>query len=271
MAEEEKELSKKEQKKLEKEAKKAEKEAAKEEGLDEEEESAGGSVLVAIVAILIVAIWLAIFALIVKMDVGGFGSTVLYPILKDVPVVNKILPEVTEYAEEDEAYSFDTIDDAVVRIKELEAELADAKSTTSNSDAHIAELEAEAAELQQYKEDEANFEATKEKFYEEVVFSDNAPDISTYKEYYESIDSENAAAIYKEVVEQLQESEDLSDYVSTYSSMKASQAASIFDTMTDDLELVAKILGQMDASSRGDILGAMNTDTAAQVTKLMEP
>ena len=27
-----------------------------------------------------------------KMDVGGFGSNVLTPILKDVPVINKILP-----------------------------------------------------------------------------------------------------------------------------------------------------------------------------------
>ena len=32
----------------------------------------------------------------VKLDIGGFGSSVLRPILKDVPVVNTILPEPTE-------------------------------------------------------------------------------------------------------------------------------------------------------------------------------
>lgn len=37
--------------------------------------------------------WLIIMALLVKLDVGGFGSTVLAPILKDVPYINRILPD----------------------------------------------------------------------------------------------------------------------------------------------------------------------------------
>ena len=49
------------------------------------------------------------------------------------------------------------------------------------------------------------------------------------------------------------------------------QAAGIFNTMTDNLALVGKILWAMDAASRGKILGAMNADTAAQVTRIMEP
>ena len=119
------ELSKKEQKKKEKEEKKRKKkEAAGAEGTEEEE---GGTGLVVVAAILIFLVWIAIFALLVKMDVAGIGSTVLYPVLKDVPYVNKILPEVEGYAEEDAAYQFDTVDAAVVRIKELEGELAAAQ------------------------------------------------------------------------------------------------------------------------------------------------
>ena len=53
--------------------------------------------------------------------------------------------------------------------------------------------------------------------------------------------------------------------------MKPAQAAGIFNTMTDNLALVGKILWAMDAASRGKILGAMNADTAAQVTRIMEP
>ena len=53
--------------------------------------------------------------------------------------------------------------------------------------------------------------------------------------------------------------------------MKPKNAAAIFNTMGDDLELVGKILWAMDAQSRGDILGAMDADLAAAVTKLMEP
>ncbi len=266
----------------EKEDKKAKRAAAKEakrnkkkkknneDGL-EEEESIGGKVLIGFVAVVIILLWLLILGLLVKMDVGGFGSTVLYPVLKDVPVINKILPEVTDYAEEDSAYSYDTVEDAIKRIKELEKELADAKTASDESNANLADLEAQSQELQTYKANEAAFEEEKEKFYKEVVFSDNAPDIESYKEYYESIEPQKAEEIYKQVVEQLQEDEEVEKYANTYASMKPKQAAAIFDTMTDDLELVGKILWSMETQARSDILGQMDSETAAAVTKLMEP
>ena len=56
-----------------------------------------------------------------------------------------------------------------------------------------------------------------------------------------------------------------------YSSMKPKAAAAIFNTMTDNLKLVARILENMDAESRGNILGAMDQETAALVTAIMEP
>jgi flagellar motility protein MotE (MotC chaperone) len=73
------------------------------------------------------------------------------------------------------------------------------------------------------------------------------------------------------VVEQTTYNEEMDDYVRTFSSMKAKNAAAIFDTMTDDLQLVADILENMDAQSRADILAAMDTDTAAKLTAILEP
>lgn len=268
------ELSKKEQKKKEKEEKKAAKKAKGKEGEGEEgleDEEGGSTALVVVVGILIAIVWLAIFALLIKMDVGGIGSTVLYPILKDVPYVNKVLPEVEEYAEEDAAYQFESVDEAVVRIKELEAQLAEAQAGASADASYVAELEAQAQELAVYKANEKNFEETKEKFYEEVVFGDKSPDIEEYKKYYASIEPENAEVLYKQVVKQSEENQEITDYANTYSSMKPAQAAAIFNTMTDDLKLVGKILWAMDTESRGKILGAMDSDIAASVTKLMEP
>ena len=274
------EVDKKAAKKAEKEAKKAEKAAKKEAkkngedvGEDEESLGIGGKLIMGFVVLLIILIWLVIFAFLVKMDVGGFGSTVLFPVLKDVPYVNRILPGIEEYipAEEDEYAAYTTVEEAVDRIKELEVEIEELKETgTQNSD-YIAELEAASAELAEYKANEAAFEETKEKFYEEVVFSDNAPDIDEYKTYYESIEPENAEAIYKQVVSQIQTDEEIEDYVKAYSSMKAKDAAAIFDTMTDDFDLVCEILSAMDASTRADILAAMSEENAAIITKMMEP
>ena len=256
-------------------AKKLEKKKRKQKNpddLDGDEETVGGKILVFFVTIIIILIWLAIFAMLIKLDVGGFGSGVLAPVIKDVPYLNKILPDsvTEEVSTEDSQYAYTNLDDAINRIKELEIELADAQNSANSDADYITQLEEKAKELDTYKQNEADFEKEKEKWYEDVVFSEDAPDISNYKEYYESIDAANAE-IYKQVVEQTLTDEQMDDYVKTYSSMKPKEAAAIFDTMTDNLQLVADILSNMDTQSRGDILGKMNSDTAAKVTEIMEP
>ena len=267
--------ARKAEKKAEKQRKKEEKKLAKQQELeDDTEESSGGSkVALGFVTLIIIIIWLAILALLVKMDVGGFGSTVLAPVLKDVPYINKILPatDESELDTEDTEYPYQTLDEAVAYIKELELELQTAQEGSSENSAYVAQLESEVAKLQQYEQNEADFENEKAQFYEEVVFNDKAPDISEYQKYYESIDPANAEELYKEVVQQEQTSQELTDYVSTYSQMKPKEAAAIFDTMTDNLELVAKILNQMDRQSAANILGKMDSQTAAKVSELMEP
>jgi flagellar motility protein MotE (MotC chaperone) len=265
--------------KAEKKAKKEAKKRAKENGEDfddeEAEEKLGSRLVLVFVTLLIVIIWLAIICVLIKSDVGGFGSSVLYPVLKDVPYVNKILPSQdtvagsTQYT--DSEYAYDSIDSAVAKIKELETELDSAKTQNEKDAETINELQTEIEDLSTYKEQEAAFEEEKEKFYEEVVFSDEAPDISEYKSYYETIEPKNAEILYKQVVEQITADEKMDEYVKTYTSMQAKNAAAIFDTMTDNLSLVADILNNMGTTQRADILSKMDTDTAAKLTKMMNP
>ena len=73
------------------------------------------------------------------------------------------------------------------------------------------------------------------------------------------------------MVQQQQQTTQVKEYADTYAKMKPAQAAAIMNTMTDNLPLVGKILWAMDAKSRAGILGAMDKDIAAAVTKLMEP
>lgn len=241
------------------------------EGLDDEfEEGVGTKLVYAFVTLLIILIWLGIIALLIKFDFGGFGSTVLRPIIKDVPYLNMILPENTDVPE-DTQYQFETIDDAVTRIKELEAMLDAALGNDSVDAETIADLQAQIDELSAYKQEQEEFEKIKEQWYQDVVFSDDALSYNEYKTFYESIDPENAEVLYKQVVEQMVYDEKVMDYVKTYTSMKPKEAATIFDTMTDDLQLVADILQNMGASSRAAILGKMDPDIAAKVTAIMEP
>lgn len=268
----EREKIKKEQKAQRKEAKQRAKEISKQEAQLSEDEEPGG-VSVVLVTLVIVVIWLAILCLLIKLDVGGFGSGVLAPVLKDVPVVNKILPTDSVITTDDEeAYGgYTSLRDAVDYIRELELELERAQSVSNTDYEEISALRAEIDRLKTFEDAQIEFERIKTEFYEEVVYSDKGPGVEEYQKYYEMMDPVTAEYLYKQVLGQVAFDAQLADYAQAYSEMDPSQAASIFEEMTDSLDLVAKILYQMNAEDRGNILGVMDAEVAARVTKIMDP
>lgn len=244
---------------------------AQEEELDEAD---GGSAPIMLVTFIIVVIWIAILALLIKLDVGGFGSTVLKPILQNVPVVNKVLPsEKMPQAGKgtDAYYGYTDLADAVEQIRRLELELENVQSGNADAKERIQELEAEISRLRTFENNQIAFEDIKNEFYEEVIYSDKGPGAEAFIEYYESMDPATAEKLYKQVVAQQQVDSEVKDYANAYSEMKPKEAAAIFEAMQDDLELAAKILETMDAESRGKILGAMDAEVAARLTKIMNP
>ena len=262
-----------------KEQRKAAKARARELASQEEElmDEAGGagSGSVFLVTFIIVLIWVAILCLIIKLDFGGFGSNVLTPILKDVPVLNKILPntmeESLESGEEETYGGYKSLQEAVDYIKELELELERAQSAQNSSSEEVEQLKAEVERLKTFEDSQVEFQRIKTEFYEEVVYADNGPGIEEYRRYYEEMDPATAEYLYKQVITQIEESDEIKDYAAAYSAMKPKAAAAIFESMTDNLDLAVRILGVMDADQRGKILGAMDTEIAARITKLMDP
>lgn len=234
----------------------------------EEKEGIFSRILTIIIVLFIVAIWLAIFALLIKYDVGGFGSTVLRPMLKDIPGINQILPDIPdEQAAEEKNYPYKNLPEAMDRISELEAELAAANGTKKGNANYLAQLEAEVARLKTFEENQLQFQKEKDKFDKEVVFNDKAPDPEEYKKYYESIDPDNAAEIYRQVVEQQDTEKKLIEQAEMYKNMKPEEAAAILNGMGGDLDLVANILLHMKTKDAGAILAKMDTNMAAKITK----
>lgn len=241
---------------------------------DQEEELDGepGGLPVFLVTALIVAVWAAILCVLVKLDVGGVGTNVLKPLLKDVPVVNKILPNEQRHDEEEDEYSgYSDLGDAVAQIKQLEQELQMAQEQNLAYANEISELKEENSRLQNFEDDQLEFERLKNEFYDEVVYAENGPGVEEYQKYYEAMDPATAEYLYQQTLQETSSSKEIEDYVAAYSSMKAKDAAAIFDTMTSDLDLVAKILGAMSAEDRAKILEQMNEENAARLTKMMDP
>ena len=231
----------------------------------------GGKLMGFLVAIIIIAIWLAIFAILIKMDVGGIGS-MLRPYLKNVPVISMILPDATdEQIAEEEGSQYKTLPEALARIKELEKEVDDYKNSGVASSRTVADMQAEIDRLKQFEDKQAYYDQLKDEFDREVVYADNAPDVSEYKKWYESIDADNAAQLYKEVVQKLQYSQQVKDWAETYSKMEPANAAQILEEMTGDTDLVSKILKNMASSKRAAIMAEMTPLFAAKITKVMYP
>lgn len=273
LAEEKKRL-KSEQKEQKKEAKRRAKEISLQEAQLEDEDE-GNGVSVFLVTALIVVVWIAILCLLIKLDVGGFGSGVLSPVLKDIPVINKILPASNEVEVGDitgEGYGgYTSLKEAVDYIKELELELQREQSAGATSSEEVESLKAEVARLKTFEDEQVNFQRVKTQFYEDVVYAENGPGEEAYQKYYESIDPATAEYLYKQVVQQVEESQEVKDYAQAYSEMKPKEAAAIFEDMSDNLALVARILSVMSAEDRGKILGVMDPGVAARITKIMDP
>lgn len=268
----EKKKLKNEQKNQKKEAKKRAKEIAKQEdALDDEGESNGFVTFIA--TIFIVLLWIAVICVVIKLDIGGFGSGVMTPILQDVPVLNRILPgnslTVTNDPESYGGYS--NLQEAVDQIKSLELQLEQAQTSAAAKDEQIATLNAEVDRLEEFEQKQVDFQRIRTEFYEEVVYAENGPGAEEYRKYYEEMDSATAEYLYKQVVTQLQESAEIQDYAETYAEMKPKQAAAAFEKMTDNLNLVAKILNAMNTEDRAKILDAMDSDVVAKLTKIMDP
>lgn len=264
---------KQEEKQQKKEIKQRAKEISKREAEIEEEEDKGNGVSSFFVTLAIVLIWIAILCLLIKLDVGGFGSDVLKPLLQDVPVINVILPgekKVTETTDSGAYGGYTSLKEAVDYIKVLELELEHAQTVNNANSEELTTLKAEVERLQEFEQMQVEFQRIKEQFYEEIIYADNSPGPEEYKKYYENMDPTTAAALYKQVIIKLEEDKEMADYVATFSQMKPKQAAAVLQEWTN-LKRVAEILMAIDSDARADIVGAMDAAIAAKVTALMDP
>lgn len=247
--------------------------AKKDHNENENENQSGESLLskigTALIIILIIAIWLGIFALLIKMDIGGIG-TKLRPLIKDVPVLSKVLPDVSDdvlIAENN--YPYENIDEAVRYIRELEDENAELDRKVSDYAKQILDLQAEVSRLTTFEEDQAAFEQRVRRFDANVVYNSQAPDIEEYKKYYDEINPENAAEIYRQVVEQLQYDESVKEKANILKTMKPAQAASALEEMTADIEYTCKLLLCMKVDEATAILNKMDSLFVARIIQKM--
>ena len=240
-------------------------------------EGIGSKLLSGFFVFLIILVWLIIIIALIKFDVGGFGSSVLRPILKDVPVINVILPEPSEEElakeaeEEGQENQIATLSQAKDMIAQLEAENEKLSKNNKTLKEEKSDLEKQIERLKVFEEAQNEFQIEKEEFYNEIVYGENAPDADTYIKWYESIDAARAESIYRQLLLADSADSELKDVAKTYENMKPADAAEVLEKMGDNLDTVAEILKAMKADSRAKIMNEMDPAFAANVTKKLLP
>ena len=260
-----------EQKNQKKEAKKRAKEFESQQR-ELEEQIDGSSGPVVFVTLFIIIIWLGILCLLIKMDVGGFGSSVLTPLFKDVPIINMLLPTDSVTETQIESYGgYSSLKDAVDQIERLQIQIEKLQDANATYAEQIETMKAEVIRLQTFEDNQEKFQEVRLQFFEEVVYAENGPGADEYRTWYEEMDPVTAQTLYKQVIQSEAADQKMKEYAKTFSNMDAANAAAILESMTDNLDLAAKILETLDVESRGAILGEMDASIAARVAKLMDP
>ncbi len=237
-----------------------------------DEEKAGGKLLSAVLIFMIIIVWLAAMVILIKLDVGHFGSRILRPVLKDVPVINMILPAASDdEAANETSLPYKNLAEALAQIDALNATVAADQEKIQSMTEQIQEKDNEIVRLKGFEDDQERFVQLKNEFYDEVVYGNSAPDADTYIKWYESIDPDAAEEIYRQVVAQQQASSEIKDLATTYAEMEPASAAKILETMKGDLDTVTKIMQEMASSDRAEIMAEMDPDFAANITKKLMP
>ena len=233
----------------------------------EKGERGGGKVLTVLIICLIVLIWLA---LLIKFDVGGLGSRVLRPVLKDIPVINRILPDVSEEQEAYEnAYPYKNLAEAIEYINKLEKEADKLREENSDYALRQAEMQKEIDSLRHYEEEQEEFAKLSEEFEQEVVFNDKAPSTDEYLKWYETMYPNNASKIYAELLEQKLKDASVQDRADDLANMDPGKAAAILSEMPSDIDLICRLLDCMKKSQVSDILAEMEPLFAARIVNRM--
>ena len=127
------------------------------------------------VFLLVLAIWIAIFGILIKTDAGGFASNVLAPLIGTNQTLNKILPE------EDQ--------------KKSDAQLASEAQSEADAQA-AAQAQAESAAAQQASEQASN-QADVQAAEQESI---DAEKLADYVSTYSKMDAKSAATILDNMV-----------------------------------------------------------------------
>ncbi len=225
---------------------------------------------VGLISLALAFLIIGVFIALVKLDVGGLGSRILGPSLKNVPVINMILPKMPEASEEAVAsYNFASIDEAVERLKATEILLKEKEKEAEKLNETIKQNKTEIDRLKIFETSQLQFAKDKEEFDRLVA---QQADKEAYMKYVEETYPESALKIYGELIKEKAINDEVEKIAKMFQEMKPKNAAAILEeTIAKDIDMAAEVLFKLDSAQSGAVLAAMDPIIADKISRYMYP
>ncbi|MCL2572965.1 MAG: hypothetical protein FWE34_00255 [Defluviitaleaceae bacterium] len=219
---------------------------------------AGLVVMLSVIGFLLIVIGLFVF------NVFGLRDNVLYPLLRDVPLVGGMIPA----AEYDDGEVIASVADLEAEIQATTLENASLEAQLENLSQTVEQLERENERLQEFADAHGQFLADRDALYRDIAM-DN-PD--AFMNFFETMHPQLAEELFISIAIMQYEDERWRNYLNSWINMNPVQVARVIESMlTTDMRLIVDVMTELPAPFRGTILDNLADDSAAAVLRHMEP
>lgn len=246
-------------KKADKERKKAQKAEAKLSG-----KKGKGGLIAAIIIILIIAA----AAVMTVFNVFGLRDDILFPLLRDVPLVGNFIPDAPELENGVIEPVGPTVDELNAQIAQYQTAISALEQQLGGADTEMGQMFLELERLREIEAMHIEFQEERQEW--ERMVAENDP--AGFVAFYENFNLEHASELYAEISAEVEFIERRNMLVNTWANMRAGNVADMIETMiTTDMPLIVEALSMMPDADRTSIFDQLSAESAAAISRMMWP
>lgn len=230
-----------------------------------------------IVIIIMVAVFGGVFYLFIHNNISGLAERYRSSI-QNIPLAKLALPKAP-----------DPLDPKYMTAQDIKNKYVEFRNENDALKKQLSEANTKLDEYRGYKEEYENLKLDNEKKLEEIKAREAAMDEKelqlaelkqkideltangdkeSFKEYYETLDTENAKLLYSEIVKEQQVDANIKKFAQVYEVMDAAAAAEIFEQLGNTkIDMTVETLKAMKKEYSSAILESMTPEFAAKVTE----
>jgi hypothetical protein len=223
--------------------------------------------MLGLIVLLALVILILIFIALTAFNAFGLRDNMLYPLLRNVPVIGNMIPDPI-YGEAEGVDIAVTVAELEAETYTLAAENASLEAQLENLTGTIEQLERENARLAEFEALHEERTAQREAFDRDLAMENP----EAFMNFFETTHPGLAEELFISITQEQFDEERWRNYLASWINMNPLQVANVIESMlTTDMRLIVRVMLELPEPFRGNILNSLAPDSAAAVLRQMEP